>query len=324
MAAAPISSRGGVAENIRVCPSMDVPVDIAYEVFGEMEHPNAAAVVLISGLGCSKMMYATGFCEQLAAAGPFRVVRFDNRDTGFSTKMDQKGDPSLVKLLLPKWLVTVTPVYTLEDMADDTAALLAHLGIAAAHVVGASMGGMIAQLVAIRHRTLTLSLTSLMSTTGGPSLPDPPMWVKLEFLHKPKSDSFADRHDFRVSYERRICWAGEERVDAATAAYIDAQQRAQLEYTMYRLGFARQLVAIARCAPREALLRAVTAPALVVHGKLDLLCLFAHGERTAACLPGCAFVVEPELGHVLPGDERHWGRVIAEIVKVSGAPARIV
>jgi pimeloyl-ACP methyl ester carboxylesterase len=311
-----ITSRSGVAQNIRVCPSMGVPVTLAYEVFGESEYPDAAAVVLISGLTSNSRMYATGFCEQLAAAGPFRVVRFDSRDSGCSTKMEGKGEPSLVKLVLPSWLVTVTPVYTLEDMADDTAALLAHLGIAAAHVVGISMGGMIAQLVAIRHRALTLSLSSLMSTTGASDLPPPSLWVKLEFLKKPKSGSFEDRLAFRASYEERVCWPAEA-VDDAARAFIRGHNAAQLEYAQYSAGLSRLLTAITMAAPRDALLRAVAVPTLVMHGAQDALVRCAHGARTAACVPGARWVALPEFGHNLPGDERHWGIVVGEIVDLA-------
>jgi pimeloyl-ACP methyl ester carboxylesterase len=313
---ASVTSRSGVAENIRVCPSMGVPVTLAYEVFGEAEHPNAPAVVVISGLNCNSRMFPTGFCEQLATSGPFRVVRFDNRDTGFSTKMDNKPDPSLIKQIFPKWLVTVTPVYTLEDMADDTAALLAHLGIAAAHVVGASMGGMIAQLVAIRHRAAALSLSSLMSTTGALDLPDPPLWVKLEFLYGPKSDAYEDRWDFRTSYERRVCWPA-ALLDDAARAFVGRNNAAQLRYSQYRLGVVRQLTAITQAAPRDALLRGVAVPAVVIHGAQDNLVPLAHGARTAQCVPGARLVTMPAFGHNLPGDERHWPGIVGEIAGVA-------
>jgi pimeloyl-ACP methyl ester carboxylesterase len=311
-----VTSRSGVAARVRFCSSSQVPVDIAYEVFGEAEHPNAAAAVVITGLNCNSRKFPAGFCEQLAAAGPFRVVRFDNRDCGRSTKMDHQGNPPLMKQLLPKWLVTVAPVYTLEDMADDTAALLAHLGIAAAHVVGISMGGMIAQLVAIRHRALTLSLSSLMSTTGAGDLPSPAFDMQLQYLTKAKSDGFDDQIAYRSAYEARNSWPA-AMCDARAKAFIAEVLVAQLEYSMYRAGIARMLTACAQAVPRDELLRGVAVPTLVMHGGRDRQIPPEHGARTAACMPGSRYVVKPDFGHNFPGDERHWAGVIAEIVETA-------
>ena len=117
-----ITSHSGVAEDVSVCRSTGVAVSIAYEVFGAAEHPAADALVVITGLNCNSRKFPAAFCRQLAAAGPFRVVRFDNRDCGKSTKFDRFPNPPMLKQALPRWMSEVAPVYTLEDMADDTAA----------------------------------------------------------------------------------------------------------------------------------------------------------------------------------------------------------
>src|SRR5690349_3928596 len=143
-------------------------IELEYETFGDQNNP---PLVLVMGLGAQMILWEDAFCAQLAASG-FHVVRFDNRDIGLSTQLDDAGVPNVYEVMQAAMMQQpIAAPYTLAEMADDTVALMSELGIDRAHVVGASMGGMIAQTVAIRHPERLLSLTSIMSTTGDPTLP---------------------------------------------------------------------------------------------------------------------------------------------------------
>jgi pimeloyl-ACP methyl ester carboxylesterase len=143
-------------------------IDLEYESFGEEE---ASPIVLIMGFAAQMIFWDEGFCRALANRG-FRVIRFDNRDVGLSSKVDHLGTSNLAAVLLAQQMGRpIEPPYTLDDMADDVVGLLDALGLDSAHICGASMGGMIAQTVAFRHPLRTRSLTSIMSTTGDPELP---------------------------------------------------------------------------------------------------------------------------------------------------------
>ena len=187
-------------------------ISIEYEEFGRQD---STPLLLIMGLGSQMVMWPDGFCEKLADRG-FRVIRFDNRDVGLSTKFnDRCPNPGqlIVEVMQRK---SVDPPYTLDDMAEDAAGLLQALGIPSAHVVGASMGGMIAQLVALHHPHQVLTLTSMMSTTGDPELPQATPAVMLLLLERPPTErEAAIEHDLRV---RRAIAAAIHDVAAATGA----------------------------------------------------------------------------------------------------------
>src|ERR1700743_1751803 len=165
-------------------------IDIEYERFGRDSDP---AILLIMGLAVQLIMWPVAFCEGLAAKG-FRVIRFDNRDIGKSTHLSQLGAPNIPETMMKVMSgQTVVPPYTLDDMAKDSVSLLDALGIKRAHIVGASMGGMIAQIVAAKYPEDTISLTSIMSTTGRRDLPQATPEVMGALMTPPASDSREDR-----------------------------------------------------------------------------------------------------------------------------------
>jgi pimeloyl-ACP methyl ester carboxylesterase len=283
---------------------------LEYEEFGSED---ATPVLLIMGLGAQMVMYEDELCRQLAGRG-FRVIRFDNRDIGLSTKFHDKcADPAPLLLDLVQGK-TVDAPYSLDDMADDAAALLQALGIPAAHVVGASMGGMIAQLLAIRHPQRVLTLTSIMSTTGNPDLPqgDPAVLVLLAQPVPPGREA-AIEHAIMLS--RTLAGGG--------FAFDEARGRRLVELSYDRdtdpTGTLRQLAAIMTAPSRKDALRSVTVPALVIHGDADPLVPVAAGFDTAEAIPGARIMVIEGMGHELP--EPVWPRVIDALVELTGQSA---
>jgi pimeloyl-ACP methyl ester carboxylesterase len=283
---------------------------LEYEEFGSQD---ATPVLLIMGLGAQMVMYEDELCRQLAGRG-FHVIRFDNRDIGLSTKFHDKcADPAPLLLDLVQGK-TVDAPYSLDDMADDAAALLQALGIPAAHVVGASMGGMIAQLLAIRHPQRVLTLTSIMSTTGNPDLPqgDPAVLVLLA-QPVPSGREAAIEHAIMLS--RTLAGGG--------FAFDEARGRRLAELSYDRdtdpTGTLRQLAAIMTAPSRKDALRSVTVPALVIHGDADPLVPVAAGFDTAAAIPGARIMVIEGMGHELP--EPVWPRVIDALVELTGQSA---
>lgn len=277
-------------------------IRIEYESFGD---PHASAIVLIMGLGMQLLAWPEPMCEKLAAAG-FRVVRFDNRDIGLSTHFDALPLPRnlLWQLVKARIGLPVRSGYSLDDMAADTVGLMDALGIARAHVVGASMGGMIAQQVAVRHPERTLSLVSIMSSTGKRKLPPPSREVQKLFLGKPV-DPRSGRSivDYYVRFFGALAGPGFPE-DAQTL-------RARIERTIarsyYPAGTARQLLAVLAAGDRSAQLAKVRAPTLVLHGDHDPLVRLAGGEDTARKIPGARLKVIPGMGH----DMAAW-RVLAD------------
>lgn len=267
-------------------------IDIAYETFGrETDSP----LVLIMGLAAQMIFWDEGFCEQLARRG-FFVVRFDNRDVGQSTKVDHFGKPNALELMqaLQRRQAPAAP-YGLADMADDTLGLMDALDLRRAHVCGASMGGMIAQVLALRHPQRVLSLTSIMSSTGDPDLPQaaPPV---LALLLEPMPRDQASYLDYSVKLWRTIGSSGFPFDEAAV------RERAALAFErgLYPAGMLRQLLAILADGSRRERLRGLRVPALVIHGEADPLVPIACGEDTAASIPGARFVRIAGMGHDLP------------------------
>jgi pimeloyl-ACP methyl ester carboxylesterase len=249
-------------------------------------------LLLIMGLGAQLIAWEDGFVQQLVARG-FYVIRFDNRDQGLSTWFDEAGVPDVAKAaatgVIPK------PAYTLADMADDAAALLGALGIEAAHVCGASMGGMIAQSMVIRHPAKVLSLVSIMSTTGDPAVG----WQHPEAMALLMQPAPSDREAVIESAVKGAAVIGssgyprdDERIRALAAAFYDRGFHPE--------GAARQLVAIASAPDRTQDLKAVDCPTLVIHGEVDPLIDCSGGRATAAAIPGAQLWVIPGMGHDLP------------------------
>jgi pimeloyl-ACP methyl ester carboxylesterase len=267
-------------------------IELEYDTFGSRAHP---ALVLIMGLGAQMILWEEEFCEALAARG-FFVVRFDNRDIGRSTQLDALGMPNVMAAM--QAAMTGKPVeapYTLAEMADDTVGLMTALGIDRAHIVGASMGGMIAQTVAIRHPERCLSMTSIMSTTGDPTLPQATAEAMTMLLTPPPGDR-------EGNVARAI--AAWKVIGSPGYPFDEPRMRALFGRAFDRgynpAGVARQLTAIVASGDRTAALRSVTVPTLVIHGADDPLVRVEAGRATAAAIPGATLLEIPGMGHDLP------------------------
>jgi len=264
-------------------------VDIAYQSLD-----GDPAILLIHGLGTPLTGWPSSLCDGLAARG-FRVVRFDNRDVGRSTYFRQFGAPDIGAMMatLRSGARPVAP-YSLDDMAADAAALLDALGIERAHVVGASMGGMIAQLVAIDHPSKTKSLVSIMSTTGRPGLPQAKPEAMRALMALPASPSREDRIATALAAVKAIGGPAFTASDEERAAYLAAS----IDYTPFDpAAAARQMAAIVAAPPRNDGLSRLKIPALVIHGADDPVMPEACGEDTAKSIPGAELLLVPGLGH---------------------------
>ncbi|MGZ3420997.1 MAG: alpha/beta fold hydrolase [Polyangiales bacterium] len=264
-------------------------IELEYETFGDGE-----PLLLVMGLGAQMILWADDFVASLVRRG-FRVIRFDNRDTGLSTKISQRvGDPR--KLMVRRVLGLPVPApYTLRDMAEDAIGLLDHLGIERAHVVGASMGGMIAQTMAIHRPDRVRSLVSIMSSTG----------ARRDLISKPKVLGALLR-ERPVSREHAI--EGAVAFFEACGGTTHPPDRDWVRQTAGRAydrafnpaGFVRQLAAILASGSRRESLRSVSVPTTVIHGTDDPLILPHAGKATAAAIRGASFVPVRGMGHDLP------------------------
>jgi pimeloyl-ACP methyl ester carboxylesterase len=266
-------------------------IAVEYAETGPRDGP---VILLIMGLGMQLIGWPQSFCEGLAARA-FRVVRFDNRDVGLSTTIPAGKLAMIAKLGRALLGLPVKPRYTLTDMARDALGLLDALGIARAHVVGASMGGMIAQLLAIEHPDRVASLTSIMSTTGDRKLPGPQRKVLRTLLRpRPRNKEAAVRRGMALF--RMIAGSGYPPPDAELHDMVE-----RAVHRSYRpSAVLRQLLAIYAAPNRAQALRRVQAPTLVLHGDDDPLVPLAAGEDTAANIPGARLRVVPGMGHFLP------------------------
>ena len=266
-------------------------IDVEYESFGRRSDP---AVILIMGYAAQMTLWPVALCQGLARRG-FRVIRFDNRDAGLSTHLSQLGVPNVGEAFMKAAMgQKVETPYTLDDMAADTIGLMDALGIESAHVIGASMGGMIAQIVAVKYANRTRSLVSIMSTTGRRDLPQGRPEVMAVLTTPPASTSREDR----VAQGRRI-WAA---IGSPGFRPTDAELTAVLEREVDRAPYdgeapARQLVAILASEPRNEMLKAVRVPALVIHGADDPLIPVEAGKDTAASIAGGELVIVPGMAH---------------------------
>ena len=265
-------------------------IELEYDVHGEDDAP---PLLLIMGLGAQLTMWRDDFVELLAAQG-FRVIRYDNRDVGLSTWFDEAGLPNLAEAVASG--TQITPAYTLADMADDGAGLLDALGIESAHIVGASMGGMIAQTFAIRHPDKTRSLCSIMSTTGNPEVgqPDPELIGAMLLAAPPASAEEAE--EAAILATKMIGSPGYPADEAQTRAFA----RAAYERANHPEGTGRQMVAIVNQPDRTADLAHVTAPTLVIHGDADTLVNPSGGQATANAVPNAEFWMQEGVGHDIP------------------------
>jgi pimeloyl-ACP methyl ester carboxylesterase len=271
------------------------PVEIEYESFGDAGAP---AVLLIAGLGTQMIRWAAPFCESFAARG-FRVIRYDNRDAGLSTHFSEVPLPDLGAFLAALGQAKRPEIpYNLSDMAKDALGLLDALGIAKAHVVGRSMGGMIAQLIAAEYPERVLTLTSISSTTGNPSLPQASSEA-MAAMRAPTPNPNEDEAGF-LAHALRIA-----RVNAGSRfpfdeEFIRAQARTEARRAFDPLAAVRQHMAIAADGDRRERLRRIVAPTLVIHGEDDRLLPWRAGEGTAASISGAVFKKIPGMGHEIP------------------------
>jgi pimeloyl-ACP methyl ester carboxylesterase len=266
-------------------------IAIEYESFGRESDP---AILMIMGFAAQLTMWPVAFCKGLAERG-FRVIRFDNRDIGKSTHLANLGTPNVPEAMMKMMSgQPVTAPYQLDDMAKDSVSLLDALGIANAHIVGASMGGMIAQLVAAKHPKHTRSLVSIMSTTGNRSLPQAKPEAMAAITVPPASDSREDRIAAGMKAWRVIGSPGFPATDDELRESVtESVDRVPYDPA----GVARQLLAIVAAPPRNDMLKNVTCPALVIHGADDPLVPVEGGKDTAASIPGCKLVIVPGMAH---------------------------
>ncbi len=270
-------------------------IDLTYDSFGD---ENDEVVILITGLGTQMIRWTAPFCRILAARG-FRVIRFDNRDSGCSTHFNHHRVLD-IRALATALMSGQRPdiPYTLNEMSDDAIGLLDALSINKSHFVGRSMGGMIAQIAASEHPERVLSLTSIMSSSGNPVLPQTAPDV-MEMMTKPAPNPFEDEAGFlahNIAFAKRIAGTGYEfEEDAHRALILEEVQRA------YDPGsFWRQIAAIAVSGDRRPLLANIKVPALVIHGKDDPLFVPACGVDTASAIPNAELMLVEGMGHDLP------------------------
>jgi pimeloyl-ACP methyl ester carboxylesterase len=277
-------------------------ITLCYETFGD---PSDPTILLIMGLGTQMIAWHDDFCGQLADAG-FHVVRFDNRDCGRSTHLKAKP-PSIGQLVRRD---KKAASYLLDDMADDTAGLLDHLGVDRAHVVGTSMGGMIAQTTAIRHPDRVISLTSIMSNTGA-RLSGQPALVAYPALLKRAPD---DREAFAEHVAKMYAVIGSPGFDR------DEEEIREVARRSYGRGYspastARQLAAIVASPDRGKALRRLGVPTLVIHGTKDKLVRPSGGSATARAIPGAKLLKVDGMGHDLPRGA--WPQIVPAIVQTA-------
>lgn len=267
-------------------------IEIEYESFGDRRAP---AIMLVMGLGAQLVRWPMPMVEALVARG-FRVIRFDNRDVGLSTKFDHAGAPNLLLAAAQRMLgMSPRAPYSLTDMAADTVGLMDALDIQAVHVVGASMGGMIAQLVAAGWPERTRSLVSIMSTTGNPRLPGATPRCAGLLIGRPRSDDLEALVAHGMLAARVV--SGAYPMEEATLAL---RIREEIARNHHPAGFARQMAAILADGDRRSRLARIAAPTLVIHGTDDPLVHVAGGRDTAAAIPGARLLEIAGMGHTLP------------------------
>lgn len=281
-------------------------IEIEYETIGK---PSDPPLLLIMGLGAQLNRWPLQFCKDIADRGRY-VIRFDNRDVGLSTKLDRVRAPSIREIYAQKARGErpVVP-YTLNDMAADTFGLLDALRLPAAHVVGVSLGGAVAQLMAIEQPERVLSLTSIMSTSGRPGLP----FGTPQALQRVSSARPADREDFiEHALETDRILSGPTPIDEARA-----REGAALAFDRGRSpeGFSRQLAAFSAQQSRHDALAGVRVPSLVIHGAADPLVPVEAGRDVAACIPGARYLEIAQMGHYLPTGT--WPEITDAIIEIS-------
>ena len=289
---APVDGRSSLSNSAEMPIAHRGDVDLFFEVFGSATDP---VLLLINGLGSQCINYDEQWCEKFAALG-YRVIRFDNRDVGLSSKLDQGA-------------------YALRDMAGDAVAVLDAASVERAHIMGVSMGGMIAQRLAIDHGDRVLSLTSVMSSTGEPDYGQSSPEALAALMVKPARtrDEYVDN---QVA-ERRVYGSKPEWIDEA---YLRARAARAFDRCYYPGGIRRQMQAMMRDGDRADDLRSLTVPTLVIHGDRDTLVDPSGGRRTAELIPGARYVEIEGMGHDYPAAVwDRWVETWADFVRSAAA-----
>jgi pimeloyl-ACP methyl ester carboxylesterase len=290
---------------------------ICTEGFGNPKDP---CILLIMGLGMQMTAWPLGFCEQLVEHG-FYVVRFDNRDVGLSEAFESAGRPNLPWAILKRQLgLPGKPIYSLEDMALDSIAVLDRLHIESAHIVGISMGGMIGQLIALNHRERVKSLVSIMSTTGAKQLPGPTLAARAALLAPlPKAASPHTEEGVGLLVEQSVktlAVIGSPQYPVRNGPDQEALRdrlRASIARSYRPTGVARQLHAIIAAPDRTRQLKQLDCPTLVIHGEDDPLIPVACGQATARAIPNAELFTIEGMGHDLP--EALWQTLTTKIAE---------
>ena len=282
---------------------------LCYDTFGDKTKPT---IVLIMGLGAQMILWDDAFCAKIAERG-FHVVRFDNRDIGRSSRVDVPVKVDFADLIQKQMKgEKIDSPYTLRDMAADAVGLLDQLGIKKAHIVGASMGGMISQEIAMSFPDRLLSLTSIMSSTGNPALPPPTPEAAAVLLAPPPTTL----EDYIAAFQKtwRVLRVGEFPSDDGKDVKI---ARLAFSRGLNPMGVARQMLAIFASGDRRPRLAGVKAPTLVIHGDVDPLVRVEGGMDTAKSIPGAKLVIVKRMGHALP--EELWPEIVDAIVDHASA-----
>jgi pimeloyl-ACP methyl ester carboxylesterase len=269
-------------------------IQLEYVSYGRED---AEAVLLIMGLGAQMTRWPLPLIQHLLNKG-YRVVTFDNRDVGLSQKFDSAGPADIGAIVAARMAgKPAATAYTLDDMAKDAARLLDALKIERAHIVGASMGGMIAQMVAANHPHKTLSLTSIMSSTGNPALPQAKPETMALLMTRPPADDFKAQVEHAVRTQLAVSSPGYP----PDPGQLRHQTVGDLNRSNYPVGVTRQMAAVIAGGDRREALKTISAPTVVLHGADDPLVPVEAGHDTAAVIPGAELRVLPGMGHDLPG-----------------------
>jgi proline iminopeptidase len=270
-------------------------ISIEYETFG---NPNKPAVLLIMGLGAQMIVWPDRFCQLLAEEG-YYVIRFDNRDIGLSTKFDEYGAPRVIKQLFANWFgLRIDAPYNLYHMAHDAVSLLDHLACKKAHIVGASMGGMIAQIIAGLYHDRIISLTSIMSTAHNRGLVMPwNMKLGLQLLKSSQVEHEAEEQfDLKMETVRLIS----SRTHPPKEQELETRLRKALNRDNEQYGTRRQLSAIVATKKRKKVTKQVNVPTLIIHGDEDQLIPLKFGKKNAEMINNAEFREIEGMGHDFP------------------------
>lgn len=286
-------------------------MELEFDTFGDSADP---AMLLIMGLSAQMTAWDERLCQMFVGAGRF-VIRFDNRDCGLSTKLDGQ-EPDLAGAMAAAFADQPPPPlpYTLSEMAADAIGLLDHLGIRKAHIVGASLGGMIAQVIAVNHPDRVLTLTSMMSQPGDPEVghPTPEAAVAI-FAPQPTT-----REEYIAAASRWMVWQSKKYGDLARLTELAARE---FDRSFYPEGAPRQIAAIYGSGRRTEALKSLAVPTLVIHGRDDTLITPAAGFLTAELIPGAHLLYLADMGHDLP--EPLWPLLVNAIVAHTSTDASV-